>query len=71
MRLWPSRKKGGGDRRNRGGRLASWMEQHGQILYDRQQSNAYTGVRIREIAWRGRTYRIIDVDGMTCRIERQ
>ena len=22
------------------GRLASWMEQHGQILYDRQQSNA-------------------------------
>ena len=34
------------------GRLASWMEQHGQILYDRQQSN-------------------IDVDGMTCRIERQ
>ena len=53
------------------GRLSSWMEQHGQILYDRQQSNAYTGVRIREIAWRGRTYRIIDVDGMTCRIERQ
>lgn len=51
------------------GRLASWMERHGQILYDRQQSNAYTGVRIREIAWRGRTYRIIDVDGMTCRIE--
>ncbi len=25
MRLWPSRKKGGGDRRNLGGRLASWM----------------------------------------------
>jgi hypothetical protein len=46
------------------GRLASWMEQHGQILYDRQQSNAYAGVCIREIAWRGRTYRIIDVDGI-------
>ena len=25
MRLWPSRKKGGGDRRNLGGRLVSWM----------------------------------------------
>jgi hypothetical protein len=53
------------------GRLASWMEQDGQILYDRQQSNSCTGVRIREIACRGHTYRIIDVDGMTCRIERQ
>ena len=51
-------------------RLADWMEKHGQILYDKQRSNAYTGVRIREIAWRGRLYRIIDVDGMTCRIEK-
>ena len=25
MRLWPSRKKGGGERRNLGGRLVSWM----------------------------------------------
>ena len=25
MRLWPSRKKGGGDRRSLGGRLVSWM----------------------------------------------
>ena len=51
-------------------RLADWMEKNGQILYDKQRSNAYTGVRIREIAWRGRLYRIIDVDGMTCRIEK-
>ena len=50
--------------------LADWMEKHGTVISDRQQSNAYTGVRIREISWRGRTYRIIDVDGMTCRIER-
>ena len=55
---------------------ADKMEQEARLMgrlaiYDRQQSNAYTGVRIREIAWRGRTYRIIDVDGMTCRIERQ
>ena len=52
------------------GRLADWMETHGTVLSDRQRSNAYTGVRIREIKWRGRTYRIVDVDGMTCQIER-
>ena len=46
------------------------MEKHGEVLSDRQQSNAYTGVRIREIAWRGHTYRIVEVDGMTCRIEK-
>ena len=51
-------------------RLADWMEKHGEVLSDRQRSNAYTGVRIREIAWRGNTYRIVDVDGMTCQIER-
>ena len=50
--------------------LADWMETHGRSLSARQRSNAYTGVRIREIEWRGRTYRIVDVDGMTCRIER-
>ena len=50
--------------------IADWMEAHGRVLSDRQRSNAYTGVRIREIEWRGRTYRIVDVDGMTCQIER-
>ena len=52
-------------------RIADWMEKHGEVLSDRQRSNAYTGVRIREIAWRGHIYRIVDVDGMTCQIERQ
>ena len=52
------------------GNLADWMERHGTVISDRQRSNAYTGVRIREISWRGSTYQIIDVDGMTCRIER-
>ena len=52
------------------GRIADWMEGHGEVLSDREQSNAYTGVRIRKIRWRGHTYEIIDVDGMTCRIER-
>jgi hypothetical protein len=46
------------------------MEKHGEVLSDRQRSNAYTCVRIREIAWRGNTYRIVDVDWMTCQIER-
>lgn len=50
--------------------IADWMETHGEVLFDRQQSNAYTGVRIREIRWWGRTYRIVDVDGITCQIER-
>ena len=52
------------------GNIAGGMEKHGEMLSDRQRSNAYTGVRIREIAWRGHTYRIVDVDGMTCRIEK-
>ena len=52
------------------GNIAHWMENHGEVLSDRQRSNAYTGVRIREIAWRGHTYRIVDVDGMACRIEK-
>ena len=52
-------------------RLADWMEKHGEVLSDRQRSNAYTGVRIREVIWRRSRYEIIDVDGMTCRIERK
>ena len=52
------------------GNIAHWMENHGEVLSDRQRINAYTGVRIREIAWRGHTYRIVDVDGMACRIEK-
>ena len=50
--------------------LADWMQAHGETLSDRQRSNAYTDVRIREIRWRGYTFRIVDVDGMTCQIER-
>ena len=51
------------------GNIAHWMENHGEVLSDRQRSNAYTGVRIREIAWRGHSYTVVDVDGMACRIE--
>ena len=52
------------------GNIADWMEKHGEVLSDRQRSNAYTCVRIRVIRWRGNTYRIVDVDWMTCQIER-
>ncbi len=51
--------------------ITKWMETHGEVLTDRQRSNFYTSVRIREIRWRGNIYQIIDVDGMTCKIERQ
>ena len=53
------------------GNIASWMQAHGEVLSDRQQSNAYTGIRIREVLWRGNRYEVVDVDGMTCRIGRQ
>ena len=52
------------------GNIADWMEKHGRVLSDRQQSNAYTGVRILEVRWRGSDWRIVEVDGMTCQIER-
>ena len=50
--------------------LSAWMEKHGRVLSDRQRSNAYTGVRILEVQWRGSDWRIVEVDGMTCQIER-
>ena len=50
--------------------IADWMEKHGDVLSDRQRSNAYTCVRILEVRWRGSDWRIVEVDGMTCQIER-
>ena len=50
--------------------LADWMERRGTVLSDRQRSNAYTGVRILEVQWCGSDWRIVEVDGMTCQIER-
>lgn len=49
--------------------IANWMQTDGTILSDRERSNYYTGVRIVEVSWQGKNYRIIEVDGMTCRIE--
>ena len=50
--------------------IADWMEKHGTVLSDRQRSNAYTGIRILEVRWRGSEWRIVEVDGMACQIER-
>lgn len=50
--------------------LADWIGKHGNVLSDRQRSNAYCGVRIREIDWRGNRYEVVDVDGITCQISR-
>ena len=53
------------------GNVARWMERRGEVLTDRNQSNAYCGIRILEVLWRGITFVIFEVDGMTCRIERK
>lgn len=50
--------------------LSRWMIQHGTVLSDRSRSNEYVGVRIMEVRWRNENWRITEVDGMTCRIER-
>lgn len=50
--------------------LAEWMMQHGTIIFDQSRSNEYVGVRIVELLWKNKKWRFIEVDGMTCRIER-
>lgn len=50
--------------------LAEWMMQHGTIIFDQSRSNEYVGVRIVELFWKNKKWRVIEVDGMTCRIER-
>ena len=51
--------------------LVNWMESHGEVLSEQIRSNHYVGVRIRTIRWHGRVYTAVDVDGMTCRLERE
>ena len=50
--------------------IAIWMISHGSINNHISRSNAYTGVEIYELTWRGIEFRIVQVDGMTCVIER-
>lgn len=49
--------------------LAAWLTSSGTILSDEQRSDEYNGVRIVTVRWQNQNYRIIQVDGMTCKIE--
>ena len=50
--------------------LAEWMIAHGEVIFDVQRSNYYNGVRTVGVRWRGGMYVIIQVDGMTCEIQK-
>lgn len=49
--------------------LTTWLTNCGTILSDEQRSNEYNGVRVITVRWQNQSYRIIQVDGMTCKIE--
>ncbi len=49
--------------------VARWLETYGTVLSDEQRSNEYTGVRIVTVRWQNKKYQIVQVDGMTCKIE--
>jgi len=49
--------------------LTYWLTTHGTILSEENRSNEHVGVRTVTVRWRNQTYNIIQVDGMTCKIE--
>ena len=49
--------------------LTYWLTTHGTILSDENRSNEHVGVRTVTVRWQNQTYNIIQVDGMTCKIE--
>lgn len=49
--------------------LAYWLTTHGMILSDENRSNEHVGVRNVTVRWQNQNYNIIQVDGMTCKIE--
>lgn len=49
--------------------LTYWLTTHGTILSDENRSNEYVGVRTVTVRWQNQNYNIIQVDGMTCKIE--
>lgn len=52
-------------------KIANHMERYGEVLSVVERSNEMTGVRIVNVAWQNRLYEIVEVDGMTCRIDRK
>lgn len=49
--------------------FAYWLTTHGTILSDENRSNEHVGVRNVTVRWQNQNYNIIQVDGMTCKIE--
>ena len=51
--------------------LAGHMIRRGTIKSDRERSNPYCCVRMVKLNWMGCDFLITEVDGMTCRIEKE
>ena len=51
--------------------LARFMIMHGTVKSDRERSNYYCSIRMIELTWRGQDFLITQVDGMTCRIDKE
>lgn len=51
--------------------LAGHMIRRGEIISDRERSNYYCCIRMVELNWMGQAFLITQVDGMTCRIEKE
>lgn len=49
--------------------IATWLTTCGTILSDVNRSNKHVGVRVVTVRWQNQNYNIIQVDGMTCKIE--
>ena len=49
--------------------LTYWLTTHGAILSDENRSNEHVRVRTVTVRWQSQNYNIIQVDGMTCKIE--
>ena len=52
-------------------RIANHMERYGEVLSVVERSNEMTGVRIVNVEWQDRLFEIVQVDGMTCQINRK
>ena len=51
--------------------LADFMIRHGEVHSDREKSNYYCSIRMVELTFHGERFLITEVDGLTCRIEKQ
>ena len=49
--------------------LTHWLTAHGTILSEEDRSHEHPGMRTFIVRWQNQNYSIIQVDGMTCKIE--